>query len=420
MQAEIITIGDELLIGMTVDTNSAWIATELTGIGFKVYQITSISDSKEHILNALDEALSRSELVLVTGGLGPTSDDITKETIAEYFDSRLVTNKQVLDNISGFLKNRGLEMNDNNRRQALVPEKCTVLPNKAGTAPGMLFERDGHIMVSMPGVPYEMKHIMEQQVIPYVKNYFKREAISYRLVMTYGTFEAKLAEILEEFEKELPGDIKLAYLPTAGIIKLRLTATAPTENEALKKIDFQIDKLEKIIPEFIYGYDGITLEESTGQLLKKNGLTVSLAESCTGGNISRMVTSVPGSSGYFTGSVVAYDNKIKISELGVSEKVIEKYGAVSEQVAAMMAEGIRQRFGTEYGLATTGVAGPGGGTDDKPVGTVWIAVSSEKGIMARKFNTGQQRETNIRRSSLAALNMLRLQIMDDLTEPTSQ
>ena len=417
MQAEIITIGDELLIGMTVDTNSAWMATELTGIGFKVYQITSISDNKEHILKAIDESLSRSELVLVTGGLGPTSDDITKQTLAGYFKSSLVTNNQVLDNISGFLQNRGLEMNENNRRQALVPEKCTVLPNSAGTAPGMLFEKEGHILVSMPGVPYELKHIMEEQVIPYVKNHFKREAISYRLVMTYGTFEAKLAEILEEFENELPTDIKLAYLPTAGIIKLRLTAAAPTETIALERINLQIAKLEKIIPQFIYGYDGISLEERIGQLLKEMGVTVSVAESCTGGNISRMITSVPGSSEYFTGSIVAYDNSVKISELGVNEKTIEKYGAVSEQVAAMMADGVRQRFGTGYGIATTGVAGPGGGTIDKPVGTVWIAVSSEAGITAKKFNTGQQRETNIRRSSLAALNMLRLQIMKDQKGP---
>ncbi|TFH38659.1 MAG: competence/damage-inducible protein A [Bacteroidia bacterium] len=411
MQAEIITIGDELLIGMTVDTNSAWMATELTSIGFRVYQITSVSDNKEHIIKAIDQAMSRSELVLVTGGLGPTSDDITKQTIAGYFDSELVMNESVLNKITQMVGSRGIEMNENNRRQALVPEKCTVLENSRGTAPGMLFNRGGKILVSMPGVPYEMKYIMNAHVIPHIKTWFKRGAIVYRLVMTYGTFEARLAEILEDFEEELPVGISLAYLPTGGIIKLRLTARADTESAAMDMVNGQVLKLESIIPQYIYGYDGIMLEESVGRMLADRGLTISTAESCTGGNIARMITSIPGSSRYYRGSVIAYDNSVKISELGVSNDLLASNGTVSEQVAKQMAEAIRHKLDTDFGVSTTGIAGPDGGTGDKPAGTVWIGVSSKSGTTARRFQFGGERDANIRRSSLAPLNMLREQIV---------
>jgi nicotinamide-nucleotide amidase len=411
MQAEIITIGDELLLGMTVDTNSSFIATILTEAGFKIYQITSISDSKEHILKVIDEAFTRSDFVIVTGGLGPTSDDITKETIAGYFNSGLVTDSATLENISSLLRSRGLEMNENNRKQALVPDRCRVLSNERGTAPGMLFEKDGHSLVSMPGVPYEMRHIMETHIIPYIKHHFRKETIVYRTVMTYGTFEARLAEILELFEEELPGDVRLAYLPTAGIIKLRLTAGGEERAEALEKINRQINKLQGIIPQYIYGYDGITLEKAVGELLESKSLTLAIAESCTGGRISGMITSVPGSSAYFRGAVIAYDNSVKISELGVDGTVLEKNGAVSEPVAAAMAEGVRKRLGTDFGVATTGVAGPGGGSPEKPVGTVWIAVASAAGTVTGKYGFGMNRETNIRRASLASLNMLREQII---------
>lgn len=412
MQAEIITIGDELLIGMTVDTNSAFIATILTEAGFNIFEITSISDNREHILKTIDESFSRSDLVIVTGGLGPTSDDITKEAIAAYFDSGLITDADTLANITARMERRGLEMNENNRKQALVPEKCRVLYNERGTAPGMLFEENGHTLVSMPGVPYEMKHIMKIHVIPYIKNHFKKESIKFRTIMTYGLFEAKLAEILEPFEKELPGDVKLAYLPTSGVIKLRLTAGGETREDALKKINRQVQKLEHIIPDFIYGYDDITLEEAVGQLLRSKSLTISCAESCTGGNISRMITSVPGSSEYFTGAVVAYDNKVKIKELGVDSATLEGEGAVSEAVATMMATGIREKLGTDFGLSITGIAGPDGGTDDKPVGTVWIAVASDAKTVTRRLGFGLNRESNVRRSSLAALSMLREQIIN--------
>jgi nicotinamide-nucleotide amidase len=412
MQAEIITIGDELLLGMTIDTNSAFIATILTEAGFKIYQITSISDNREHILKAIDEAFTRSDFVLVTGGLGPTSDDITKETIATYFNSDLVTDDATLNTISALLRSRGLEMNENNRKQALVPDRCKVLSNERGTAPGMLFERDGHSLVLMPGVPYEMRYIMETHIVPYIKNHFRKEAIVYRTIMTYGTFEAKLAEILEPFEEELPGDVRLAYLPTSGIIKLRLTAGGDTREAALQKINGQISKLQGIIPQYIYGYDGITLEEAVGELLESKSLSLGIAESCTGGRISGMITSVPGSSAYFRGAVIAYDNSVKISELGVDSLLLKEKGAVSEPVAAAMAEGVRNMLGTDFAVATTGIAGPGGGSPDKPVGTVWIAVASAAGTVTGKYGFGMNRETNIRRASLASLNMLREQIIN--------
>ncbi len=413
MQAEIISIGDEILIGMTMDSNAAWMGSELTNLGIEVYQMTSISDKREHILKVLDESLERSELVLITGGLGPTSDDITKKTLSEYFNTRLVQDDGVLENIERFMKNRGLHMNENNIKQAEVPEGCRVLSNELGTAPGMWFEKNGKVLVSMPGVPYEMKYIMSTHVIPGIKKYFKRPFIKYRLVMTFGTFEAHLAEILENFENEMPDSVRLAYLPTSGIIKLRLTVRGEDEAKIDQVLDEQIEKLYNIIPEYIYGLDGISLEEATGNILRDNNLTVSVAESCTGGNISRMITSVPGSSDYFTGSVIAYSNQIKIDELGVRKGNLELNGAVSEEVALQMATGIRKKYNTDYGISTTGIAGPGGGTDEKPVGTVWIAVSSKHGSRAEKHNFAFTRSNNIRRASLSALNLLRKRVIDE-------
>ena len=412
MQAEIITIGDELLIGMTIDTNSTWMAAELTAIGVEIYQITSISDEKRHILKAIDEAMNRSDLVVVTGGLGPTSDDITKPALAEYFETELIFSEEVFTCVKELLRKRNLTLNENNRKQAEIPAGCKVLPNARGTAPGLWFEKEGHVLVSMPGVPYEMKDIMTTQVIPAIKNYFDLDVISFRLVMTYGTFEARLAELLTDFESQLPDNINLAYLPTSGIIKLRLTGRGRHQSVIRRELDRQVGKLESIIPQYIFGYDGESLEQATGRLLKTRVMTVATAESCTGGNIARMITSVPGSSSWFTGSVVAYDNRIKVSELSVNEGDIVRYGVVSENVVKQMASGIRKRYDTDWGVATSGIAGPDGGTAEKPVGTVWIAVASEGSVIARKFTFGDHRDINIRRASLAALNMLREQIPD--------
>ncbi len=414
MQAEIITIGDELLIGMTIDSNSAWIGQKLTGLGIGVYQIISISDNRDHIIKTIDESLNRSDIVIVTGGLGPTSDDITKKTLAGFFNTDLVRDENVLSNIKDIISKRGLHMNENNLKQAEVPAGCKVLHNALGTAPGMWFERDGKVLISMPGVPYEMKYIMEEHVIPAISEQFKRPSIQYRLVMTYGTFEAHLAETLEDFEKELPDSVKIAYLPTSGIIKLRLTGRGEDEKEIADILSYQVKKLYKIIPGYIFGLDGISLEEATGKILRDKAMTVSFAESCTGGNISRMISSVPGCSDYFTGSIIAYDNRIKTNELGVDPVVLEKYGAVSREVALQMAEGIRKKYKTGFGVSVTGIAGPDGGTDEKPVGTVWIAVSSDNGAHAEKHNFAFTRTSNIRRASLAAINMLRKKATEEI------
>jgi nicotinamide-nucleotide amidase len=412
MKAAIITIGDELLIGQTIDTNSAWIGAEMSKAGFDVYRMTSIHDRREDIIYALLEAAGKTDVVLITGGLGPTSDDITKQSLCEFFNTRLVTDVEVLSMIEGMMKHRNFPMNENNRRQAEVPESCRVLKNVTGTAPGMWFEKDGTIFISMPGVPYEMKHIMTEHVLPELNKHFTSQIIIHRNIMTYGTFEAKLAEILTSFESELPLNIKLAYLPAHGVIKLRLTATGKEQGALLNLINQQAENLYNIIPEFIYGENEESLEMVIGKLLKEKRETVSTAESCTGGEIAHMLTSVPGSSAYYKGTVVAYANSIKTQLLGVQKDIIEKNGAVSEKVVQEMANGARNLFNTDFSVATTGIAGPEGGTEAKPVGTVWIAVASEKGIVTEKRVFGNDRITNIKRFSLAALNLLRKQIIN--------
>jgi len=411
MRAEIITIGDELLIGQTIDTNSAWIGQELSKAGFDVNRIISIHDRRDDIINILVEVSGKSDVVLITGGLGPTSDDITKKTLCEFFDTHLVTNSQVLNMIEKMISHRNLKMNENNRLQAEVPESCRILTNARGTAPGMWFEKDGTIFVSMPGVPYEMKYIMTEHVLPELNKRFTSQTIIHRNIMTYGTFEAKLAEILTSFEEDLPENIKLAFLPASGVIKLRLTATGPDHILLSSTIDNQVKKLYKIIPDYIYGENEESLEMVIGKLLKTKKETVCTAESCTGGEIAHMITSAPGSSDYYKGSIVAYSNSIKTQLLEVHEEIIEKYGAVSEEVVKKMAIGSKKLFKTEYSLAITGIAGPDGGTELKPVGTVWIAVASQNGIIAENHVFGSDRHNNIKRFSLAALNLLRKQIL---------
>jgi nicotinamide-nucleotide amidase len=410
--AEIITIGDEILIGQTVDTNSAWIGSRLNLLGVGVARITSIADGREEIIAALDESLGRSDLVLMTGGLGPTSDDITKETLAEYFGAKLVTDPGVLEEVTERLRKRNLEMNDNNRRQANVPDNCTVLVNRAGTAPGMLFSRGEKMVISMPGVPSEMKYIMTEHVLPMIALQTGGNAIIHKNIMTYGTFEAKLAERLQDFESELPPVIRIAYLPSYGLIKLRLTGRGRDERLMQAMMDEQARKLYTIIPDVIYGEDETTLEEVTGGLLLKAGVTVSTAESCTGGKLSSLITSVPGSSAWYLGSVIAYDNSIKTGVLGVNTDTITVYGAVSKETAAEMAAGVRRITGSDYSVAVTGIAGPTGGTDTKPVGTVWIAIASDMGIITELHRFADDRNVNILRASYTALNMLRKQIIN--------
>jgi nicotinamide-nucleotide amidase len=411
MKAEIITIGDELLIGQTIDTNSAFIGSELSRIGFQIVQITSISDKKEHIISTLRDKTGKSDVVLITGGLGPTSDDITKQTLCDFFETKLIFNEEVFKGIEKMMLRRNFQMNENNRKQAEVPEACRVLSNATGTAPGMWFEKEGTIFISMPGVPYEMKHIMTEHVIPELKSRFTSQHIIHRNIMTYGTFEAKLAEILTDFEAGLPSSVKLAYLPSSGVIKLRLTGTGSDNYSVSKNLEDQVNKLYAIIPEFIYGENEESLEMIIGRLLKSKGKTVSAAESCTGGEISHLITTVPGSSAYFKGSVIAYDNSVKTNLLGVPEEILKEYGAVSKEVVEFMATGARKLLKTDYSVATSGIAGPDGGSIEKPVGTIWISVSSGFETISEKFIFGNDRVINIRRFSLAALNLLRKQII---------
>ena len=412
MKALIITIGDELLIGQTIDSNSAWIGAELSKLGFDVHRIISVHDKREDILSTLKEVSGKVDVALITGGLGPTADDITKPTLCEFFNSRLALNAEVLKTIEAMLNRRNLPMNENNRKQAEVPEACKVLANAKGTAPGMWFEKDGTIFISMPGVPYEMKYLMTEHVLPNLKRRFTSQIIIHKNIMTYGTFEAKLAEQLTDFEKGLPKNIKLAYLPSFGTIKLRLTGTSVNGSQLQKTIQDKVDELYKIIPQFIYGEDEDTLEKCVGDLLRNKKQTVCTSESCTGGNIASLITSIAGSSDYFKGAIVAYANSAKSDILGIPEELIFKHGAVSSEVVAEMAKSARKLLKTDYCVATSGVAGPGGGSEAKPVGLVCMAVSSQAGVVTEKSIFGNDRRSNIQRFSFAALNLLRKQILN--------
>ncbi|MBL4704904.1 MAG: competence/damage-inducible protein A [Flavobacteriales bacterium] len=408
MQAEIITIGDELLIGQTVDTNSAWIGAELAKLGIEVFQITSITDKKEHILSSLKNAEERSDLILITGGLGPTKDDITKETLCEYFNTSLEMNQEVLDEIEGYFQGRGMEVLQVNKDQALLPKDAKVIRNWQGTASGMWFEKGDRVFVSMPGVPYEMQGMMEESVLPMVNHYFKVRPRVHKTVMTQGIGESSLAELIKDWESDLrENGYGLAYLPSPGIVKLRITAYADSQNDASELVYQKIQTLKPLIEKYIYGYDGVTLSEVVGKLLIKRNATVSTAESCTSGYLASQITTVPGSSSYFVGSVIAYSYDSKTSELGVEPDDLIKYGAVSQQVIEQMATGIREKLKTDYAIATSGIAGPGGGTPDKPVGTVWIAIASNAGVISKRFQFGNHRERNVQKTTVCALSMLR-------------
>ncbi len=412
MKAEIITIGDEILIGQTVDTNSAWMANELNIIGVDVLRITSISDKKDEIFKALDSAKQLADIVFITGGLGPTDDDLTKKSLAEYFNTELIQDKEVLSHIERFVIKRKSSMNARNIQQADVPKNCKVIKNSLGTAPGMWFEQEGRVFISMPGVPFEMKEMMKTYLLPELAKKSTNSSILHKTILTQGCSESKLAEILEKWEYNLPDIISVAYLPTPGLIKLRLTAKGENQNLLKKLIEEQITELEKIIPELICGYDSDRLEEILGKLLIKYNKTLSTAESCTGGNIAHLITTIPGSSAYFKGGIIAYSNEIKENILSVSEINLDNYGAVSKQVVEEMAEGVRRLYSTDFAIATSGIAGPTGGSEDKPVGTTWIAVSNKTKIISKKFIFGNHRGRNINYASLTAINMLRKLILE--------
>lgn len=406
MLAEIITIGDELLIGQIVDTNSAWIGQQMNQVGFKVHQITSVSDNREHILSALAEASQRVQMVLITGGLGPTKDDITKKTLAEYFGTGFVFSQEAYEDVEYLFKIRGREVTPLNRLQAEVPSNCTVLRNRVGTAPGMWFEENGVVYASMPGVPHEMKYLMENEVLPRLKSKFKTPFILHRTLLTQGIGESFLAEKIADFEDQLPPHIRLAYLPAAGSVRLRLSGWGE-EAFIRSEMDRLVADLQERVKEYLYGFDEETIAGVLGDLLRKNGLTISTAESCTGGNIAHLLTSIPGSSAWYIGSTITYSYESKTEILGVPKEVIEKHGAVSEEVVTSMVNNAKKLLGTSCAVATSGIAGPGGGTPDKPVGTVWIAVSSPRQTIARKVLLGDNRLRTIQVASETALNMLR-------------
>ncbi len=414
MKAEIITIGDEILIGQIVDTNSAWIAEQFNLNGIEIYQITSVHDDHAHILEAIKKAEEKVDLVIMTGGLGPTKDDITKNALCDYFNTKLIFHEPTFEHIKTRFTKLNIDVNKLNRDQALVPESCTVLFNKAGTAPGLWFEKNETYFVSVPGVPFEMKYLVENEILPRLRASGKTKAIYHKTVLTQGIPESMLAMKLEQWEDALPANVKLAYLPSPMAVRLRLSAIGNNENVLRELVEAEIAKLQKIIPEQIYGFNNETMAEVIGRILKLNGKTLAVAESCTGGYISHLITSLPGCSAFYNGSVTAYSNLIKENILAVNPETIIEFGAVSEQVAKEMAVGVRKVFNADFALATTGIAGPDGGTEEKPVGTVWIAVASENDVIAQKFIFGDNRERNILRSSQTALQLLRKVILSEL------
>lgn len=407
MNLDIISVGDELLIGQTLNTNAHWIATELDKIGFTIREHVSISDNREHILNRVDYSLKNVDVVLITGGLGPTNDDLTMPVLNEYFGGKLVEDKTVYQDIERLILGRGFDMNERNKKQALVPDNCKVVRNMHGTAPGLWFERDNKVVVAMPGVPFEMKAMITDTVIPWLKQKYVLPEIVHQMIYTQGLPESKLAEIIADWEDALPANIRLAYLPSPGRVKLRLSSKGNDRKAVQQQIDEQVTKLNAIISNYIYSFDGRNIEEVIGDLLRNKKATLATAESCTGGYIAHLLTSVSGSSDYFIGSVVSYANQIKINELGVNPADIENHGAVSQQVVEQMAKGVLQKYDVDFAIATSGVAGPNGGTLDKPVGTVWIAVATKTTVTSKLFTFGKVRSINIERSAIAALGMLR-------------
>ena len=412
MNCVLISIGDELLIGQTINTNAAWLGEQLNLLGFKVIAGLVIPDDKIAIENALND-FSSADLIIMTGGLGPTKDDITKHTLCTYFDTELKRNIEIESKIIAYFQSRELPILQTNKDQALLPEACEVLPNSRGTASGMWFEKNNTIYVSLPGVPYEMKGLITECVIPKLLSRNKDEnTLVHRTVRTHGMGESFLAEVIKDWENNLSvDDIKLAYLPSPGIVKLRLSLLGKDGQKIVATLNKHIDLLNKIIPDQVYGYEDDTMEGVVGDLLTAQNTSVSTAESCTGGAVAKMITSVSGSSNYFEGSVICYSNICKINQLHVQENALQNHGAVSQEVVEQMAIGVKRKLNTDYGLATSGIAGPTGGTPEKPVGTIWIALATKTGVISKKLNLGYSRDRNIHVTSLSALNMLRLELL---------
>jgi nicotinamide-nucleotide amidase len=408
--AELLTIGDEILYGQIVDTNSQWMGMELSNAGIKVIRKTTVGDHESEILKAFEEAEKRADIILITGGLGPTSDDLTKPCLAKYFNCEIRMHHEALAELTEFFRSRGRELTDINRQQAALPICCEKIRNTLGTAAGMWFERNGKVFVSMPGVPYEMKSMMTDLVIPKLKKTFHTPVIHHKIIRTVGIGESFLAEKISDWEKSLPAHIKLAYLPGLGEVKLRLTALGDSLSELQAETDHLTAWLNEHIAQFIYGYGDDPLEAAIGKRLRSENLTLAIAESCTGGYLSHLITSIPGSSSYFLGSMVPYSYEIKMKLLGVKSETLEKFGAVSEPAIIEMANLVRTKFNTDIGVATSGIAGPGGATPDKPVGTVWIAYADKHQTVARKLQLSRDRIVNIKATCTAVLNLIRISL----------
>lgn len=407
IKAEIIAIGDELLYGQVVDTNSHWISGELSKIGVKVVNRTTVGDDRASILNVFGIAEKRADVILITGGLGPTRDDLTKPVLAEYFQCGIELVPQALEDIRGFFNKRGRELTELNALQAHLPTKCSYVRNEVGTAPGMWFEENGAVWMSMPGVPHEMEKQMLDFVIPRLQEKYALPTIYHKVIKTVGIGESWLADLLRDWEDRLPEHIQLAYLPSIAEVRLRLTATGYKPALMAAQVEALVQQLVPLIGPYIYGYDEETLPGVVGKLLMKNNHKIALAESCTGGYLSHLITGVPGSSAYFNGGIIPYHNEFKTSLVDVDYRTLESVGAVSEETVREMARNVRTKFKADIGLSTSGIAGPSGGSEEKPVGTVWIACDYNDKVIAKKLRFGDDRAINIHSSAIAALNLLR-------------
>ena len=413
IDASIITIGDELLIGQVIDTNSAWIAQQLNRAGIAVTKRIAVGDDAHEIWNALESEKGNADVVLITGGLGPTSDDITKQLLCKYFDGKMIVDKGALDNVKFlFEKIYNKPISEVNLKQAEVPDVCEVIQNKRGSAPGMVFQKDGTVFISMPGVPYEMQGIMED-VIPMLEKRFELPAIIHRTILTAGIGESALAEMIKDFEAQLPPEIKLAYLPNYGMVRLRLTTSGFDKVKTEKVINEQFEQLKELVKTYMVTDKDESMQEVLGNILSKNKKTISTAESCTGGVIASLITSVPGSSAYYEGSIVSYSYDIKEALLNVKKETLDKYGAVSEETVKEMLWGLLNKMKTDFGIAVSGIMGPDGGTDEKPVGTVWIAVGNKEKQIAQKLKQRFGRQKNIEVTAVMALNMMRKFILQE-------
>jgi nicotinamide-nucleotide amidase len=414
MKIHILNIGDELLIGQVVNTNAATMAEILEQGGYRLSRIVMVGDPVDEIMQAMEQSIRNADVVLLSGGLGPTSDDRTREALCRFFSCGMHTDESALANIRDIFERHAYKMSPANLKQAEVPDACTVIPNPLGTSPGMWFNTNGKVVCALPGVPFEMERMLREEIVPRLKDMFPSANVLHRTVLTQGVGESFLAERIADWENALPPSISLAYLPQAGMVRIRLSAAGENMQVLKDETDRQIELLTRMIPEYVFGFDQETLEGVAGKLLLLRGKTLATAESCTGGYIAHLITTVPGSSAYFKGSVVAYNNDVKTSVLNVDPEVLEREGAVSREVVCRMADAARKLLKADYSLAVSGIMGPEGGSPQKPVGTVWIAVSTPLMTQARLFRLGDERMRNIRRTALSALNMLRTILLEEM------